>query len=363
VGDADLAPIPNAKVEPKGFRIGGGAVLTDAAGEFEVSGGPRCSQSGATSNWGIDYLRVSREGWGVALVDPCAEAPWAEPIRLRPGASLAGRLEGVPKGCWINVVAAAPDLMWPPRSGLMRSDESWRAYTDEEGKFEISNLPAQVPLTVSAPAPPGRGSESIERRVVLVPGERRWLDLGLPPPEKKSEAVEESQPGTTAARWILVDVSASNRWLGPDLTWFEFVRAGRLKKHLVGGGRWHVHQHRACNHLEITPGRHVLVGRHADGSIGVAEVEVAETAALLEHRMELAPGGLVRIDGSALESEARISLSSAGLQFAVFELIPNVVRYEVVPSGRISLAASSGDRAMEAREIGVPAGAVVDVRL
>jgi hypothetical protein len=109
VRDGDRAAIKGAKVETKGFRIDGRVVEADENGAFEVAGGPRCLQSGATSNWGIDYLRVSAPGCGVALVDTCASAPWADPIRLRPGATLTGKFEGVGEGHWINVVAPTKD--------------------------------------------------------------------------------------------------------------------------------------------------------------------------------------------------------------------------------------------------------------
>ena len=85
-------------------------VGTDENGAFHVDAGARCIQSNASANVGVDYLRVSAPGFGVALVDTCSRAPWADPFRLRPGATVTGTLKGAETGHWVCAVVRADEL-------------------------------------------------------------------------------------------------------------------------------------------------------------------------------------------------------------------------------------------------------------
>src|SRR5688500_15072865 len=70
VRDEDCVPIEGAAVEPKGVGVGTGAV-TDAKGDFELSLRARCREAAPYNEQGIDYVRISAPGRGVALLDPC----------------------------------------------------------------------------------------------------------------------------------------------------------------------------------------------------------------------------------------------------------------------------------------------------
>lgn len=270
---------------------------------------------------------------------------------------MRGIVRGLGEGVWITVIAPASELYWPPRSGLTCVNQRWTTQTDAEGHFLIADLPAQVPLSVRRDA--GSTAEGVtltSEELVLSPGEQHEvvLDAHLEAGSKPREAstVEGGE------HWVSVDTSSF-----ASLTWFEFLNGARLIQHRVGGGRWHVHQNRACNHLEIRPGRSTLIGRDASGRIGVELMEVTSSESAIRPRVKLAAGGLLRIDGSRLNAKASIKFTLSGQEFAVRELLPGAVSYETAPAGSVRMTVAIDGREPETRSIDVAAGAVVDLAL
>jgi hypothetical protein len=361
VHDVDRTPVEAAKVELQGSGPHDPAVVTDAHGAFEVAEGPRCLQSKRTSNIGVDYLRVSAAGCGTVLLDPCANGPWSDQIRLRPGANLTGRFEGAGSGHWINAVATGSDLSWPPQSGLATTDESWRAYTDAEGRFAFTDLPAQVLLGLSFDPELRPAIAQSDVRIVLKPGTNQSLESAS---IAASAGLTAIRVGGSNGPWVPVDPVAVGMDGRPRYqAWFESVDGGRLRQHKVGGGRWHVHGHRPCDHLEFTPGRYTLVGHDADGWFGVVGLEVKESDAYARPRVPMAPGCLLRLDGSKLDRTVLVTLSQATVSFAVLAIHPSEVRYEVVPAGDVHLSAAANGGELFTREITARAGSEVDLEL
>jgi hypothetical protein len=148
----------------------------------------------------------------------------------------------------------------------------------------------------------------------------------------------------------------------PSLVWFEVCGGGRLAKHRNGGGRHHIHRFRACSHLELTTGTWSLLGRDADGLIGIGILE-AEHQEHLHPRVIFAPGALLRIDATGLDAPSRLTLSHDGLAFVEVELLPGVVRCEVVPAGMVEVVVSAEGSEPRERVVETTAGSMADVRL
>jgi hypothetical protein len=131
------SPIQGAEVIPSGMLIGREDALTDTAGAFEMRGSPRCHRPFSPREVRFDYLRVSAPDPAVAFVAPCSTAPWANPVRLRPGATLVGDFGCGRKGRLVRVRARGAEPCWPPCSGLSVDDEERRSQTDGSGRFEL----------------------------------------------------------------------------------------------------------------------------------------------------------------------------------------------------------------------------------
>ncbi len=160
---------------------------------------------------------------------------------------------------------------------------------------------------------------------------------------------------------------------GPrPLTEFELVAGGLRHPQLAirshhrkpfFENRWAFHGHRACNHLEAPPGRYTLVGRDVSGWIGCSGLDVARADKSISATVNLAPGALLRLDGSGLAARTELTLSSAGETFVEVDLLPGVVRYEVVPAGTVKVSTNIRGQEPQTREITTTAGDVLDLGL
>lgn len=348
VSDVDGAPVENVSVEPEGL-------LPVAWCTLATLDQDRCWSAKATEHTEVGYFRITAPGHSVAFVDPSAEVPW-EQIRVRAGATLAGRLEGQCAGHWVRITAPAAELTWPPRSGLVCPDEVWTVRTESDGTFEISGLPAQVPLMIRAIL--GSGLEA-ETQIVLRPGERRDYS-----PTDTIEAPQRSEP---LAATPCVPIHPSS-WDGTnpgerETAWFEFASGGRRRQHPHGRAGMQAHHYRACSRLEALPGRRVLVARDAEGWIGTAPVEAVPGEIGVHPRVELRPGALLRIDATGLEAPSRLTLSHDGLAFVEAELLPGVVRFEVVPAGKVEVRVAAEGHEPRGRVVETTAGNTSEVRL
>ena len=369
VRDSDGSPIEGARVEPQGGGIDGRAVVTRADGSFELPDGPRCGPS-ANGSRGIDYLRVTAPGSSLALVDPCSTAPWASTVRLRPSATLVGWVAGLPEGHPIDVVVQAAEIAWPPRSGLTVSEPRFTGTLNAEGHFEIADVPAQVPLAVRHTAGQWDDGYELATGLVLAPGERREVALEVLPDQGSRHGSEKDK---ASGPWIPLFPSASAATPPEELVWFEVLNGGRLaghfvggprsKHHVIAGGRFHVHGYRACNHLEVEPGGWTLVARDNAGGIGAKRIRVRETDPSIGTEAAVRPGALLRIDASDLEAPFRLTLSYDGLAFVDAEMLPGVVRYEVVPAGKVDAAIQADGSEATKRIVEATAGSTVTLRL
>lgn len=356
-------PVAGATVTPyPAFRSEG--TTTNEQGEFAALGKPSFVKDHRTNNLPYDlvaYFTITAPGHARTLVDPCADAPWAAPIRMRDSATLRGYVENLPSGHGHDIVAIADwkDLCWPPRSGLTRTDQRWIDFVDSQSRFEIQDLPAGVPLSLRFDAGErnGDGSKVVED-FVLAPREVREIvvnaqvDLPLPhvvPP---------------TGEWIEVSPSASvPEGTTSNLFTFELLENWRHDFHRNMGGRAHVHGSRACNDLEALPGAHTLIAFDARGHIGLERFDIQARAARVVPHATMAPGALLRIAFDGPEERARITLSSRGIEFRARELPRGAVWYELAPAGKVSIRVTSTVADPRSIEVDARAGQIERIRL
>lgn len=354
VREFDGAIVVGANVEAHPAFRTRAVTTTDERGEFVRVGRPTFVYTTATNLEPYDrvnYLTISGPGIARTLVDPCADAPWATPIRVRRTATIRGCVENAPNGrvTHVVVIANSKDMSWPPRTGLTNSNPRWLGDLDAEGRFEIRDVPAEVPLDLQWNAGTS-GSHGIDLAddVVLAPDEVREWNFRAP-----DGAVPLRSTGAAdAARgpWIPVAAiarDAENRT--PALLACELVDGWRFQRHRNGGGRYHVHGWRACNHLEALPGTRTLVAFDASGRIGLERFEVRADAVIEGVSAEIAPGALLRIEFDGPEERARIALSSRDVEFAVRELPRGVVWYELSIAGPVTIGITSAGSQREVR--------------
>jgi|GEM_PF-5335331 len=182
VQESDGAPIAGARIDPHpSFKT----PATDAneRGEFALTAKPKNFSSNATNHEpydSVEYLTITATGHARTIVDPCADAPWAAPIRVRTSSTLRGRVDGLPPGPGhhVAVLVSWKDLCWPPRTGLTRVDERWIGDLDADGRFEIRDVPAEVPPAIRFDAGTSHGLGAwLTKDLALAPGEARELAL------------------------------------------------------------------------------------------------------------------------------------------------------------------------------------------
>lgn len=359
VAEGTREPVVGATILPSGAGIDRTPITSSAQGEFVLVDPPRRSESNATSNRGIDYLRITAPGFGAALVDPCSNAPWASPIRLRAGATLSGTLEGASEGDIVTASVAGDELCWPPRSGLYCLDERWRAVMTEGGRFELKDLPAQVPIEIGITSAGFAPGTVVTNRIVLRPGELRRLELDSASLSHTPPTSESTKGDWITLNGIAHDAEGTLR----ELPWFEYLGNSRRIRHRVGGGRAHVHHWRACNCLELEPGTSTLVARDVDGWVGMQVITVENGESGMRRPVRVEPGALLRLDASSLTSPARMRLSSGRLEFARRDLVPGVLRYEVVPVGTLLITLEVKGQSPVSRSCELRAGEITTVEL
>ncbi len=364
-GESGEEPVVCAKVEPyPAFRSK--ATTTNEQGEFAALGRPSFSYSTATNPAPYDlvqYFTITAPGHARTIVDPCADGPWAAPIRMRDCATLRGRVDLLPPGPGHHVVVLVSweDLCWPPRTGLTRTDERWIGDLDADGRFEISDLPAQVPLAIrfDAGTTAGRGA-GLADDLVLAPGEVRELAFHAPDSALDSAADNKAAEGP----WIPVAPSASvPEGATENLIAFELAENWRFLRHRNGGGRWHMHGSRACNDLEALPGVHTLIAFDARGHIGLERFDIQASDVRLVPHATTAPGALLRIAFDGPEERARIVLSSQGIEFRARDLPRGAVWYELAPAGKVTLRVTSTVAEPRSLEAEAHAGCIERVEL
>ncbi len=359
VRESDGSPVVGALVEAyPAFRVRE-ETRTDERGEFARVGAAEWRHTTATNEKPYDlvqYLTVSGPGIARTLVDPCAEAPWASPIRTRSTAVVRGRIERAPIAQVNHVVVIAPwkDLCWPPRTGLTRVDLRWLCDLDADGRFEIRDVPAEVPLELhwNAGTSGSRGAALVDE-FVLAPGEVRELALAAPDPLAPSATDSTDRNGAWTPVLPIAEESAG---ASPYLVAFEIVAGGRFARHKVGGGRWHMHGSRACNDLEALPGPRTIVAFDARGHFGCTTIDLPADGLTQRPRVPLGPGALLRIAFDGPEERARIALVAKGIEFAARELPRGVVAYELAPAGAVQLRVTSTTAEPRTVEVDARAG-------
>jgi len=279
-----------------------------------------------------DEVVVQAESHAGIVIDSVSTAPWASEVPLRGIGTLTGFVTGARKGEDVSVVIPAQAVTWPPRTGLERTDPRQRGAIDDEGRYFVVGIPANTPVSVWLGAGTYGGGLLLESDLVLAAGERRERSYDRPPdPEKFGSSADERYRGVSA--------SASEADGRPVVdAWFEIVPGGRYRPHRVGGGRWHVHGNRPCDHLEALPGRRVVVARNSAGLIGVASVDIPEEGSGPRVRVGVAPGSLVRIHAAEIHKASWVRLTQGDLVFGVVRLVPGEIRYELIPAGEVSIA-------------------------
>lgn len=355
--------VAGAQVEP--FRsLRNPPAITDELGRFVIrEAAPKCFASNATNTQTydlVDYLVITALGTARTFVDPCSTAPWADPVRLRPVAALRGRFTSSGAGHRICAVAPWQDLCWPPRTGLTRVDARWFADLDGEGRFEFAELPAQVPLSIRFEAGVTAAGLKLVEDLVLQPGEVREIELSAPTPSGP-----EASPGPTTQDepWIPLEITANGRGTSRGLAAFEILEGGRFMPHKVGGGRWHVHGSRPCNHLEALPGARTLIARDPEGWFGLETIEILPTDPRVVRQIEMSPGALVRIHFDGPEERARISLDHEGVRFVSREVRRGILWYELVPTGKVTASVAAQHSEARTSTLEITAGTIVTLGL
>ncbi|MBI5435226.1 MAG: hypothetical protein HZA52_20495 [Planctomycetes bacterium] len=357
IRDDDGSNVVNALVEAyPAFQVQA-ETRTDDRGSFARIGKPQDTPTNRTNEEPYDlveYMTVSSPGVARTFVDPCADAPWSAPIRVRATATLRGRVLGEPakRGLRVVVTADWKDLCWPPNTGLTRFGHEWIAALDPDGGFELHQLPAEVPLQVAWSAG-GTDANPSTTLLALAPGESHFLALG----SNAGAGADTARTSDPAGPWILVDPFAdTERGATPYLPAFEIVEGGRFRQHQNGGGRWHIHDSRACDHLEALAGVHTLVARDASGRFGITTFTVRVDDARLKPSVPLSPGALLRIDFDGPEERARVALVANGIVYAARDLPRGAVWYELAPAGAVELRVTGSSAAPRTVEVEARAG-------
>lgn len=368
VRESDGTPVVGANVEAWPASQNRDGTTTDDRGEFLRVGKPGFEYATATRREPFDfvsYLTISAPGVARTLVDPCSDAPWAAPIRVRGTATIRGRVENAPKNQvnHVVVIANAKDLCWPPRTGLTETDPRWLGDLDAEGRFEIPDVPAEVPLFFcwNAGTSGSHGVALADDPVLAAGEEREWNSRA---PEGAVPLRTTRTPHPAEDPWIPVDPTAhDSEARTPTLLARDLVDVWRFLRHRNGGGRYHVHGWRACHHLEAMPEMRTLVAFDASGQIGLERFEVRADDSRVLPRATVAPGALLRIAFDGPEERARIALSSRGIEFAARELPRGVVWYELVPAGDVSVRVVAPDSEARTSTVETKAGTIVPLAL
>jgi hypothetical protein len=357
VSDVDGAAVQQAAVKADGYGGSKTVVETNDRGEFELAERTLCGRTHLTGERATGFLAVTAPGYAPGFVDPCCRAPWADPIRLRASATITGRVKDAEPGARIAAVIQSDQLCWPPRSGLTVPNPTWDAKLDSDLRFELADLPAQVVISLEYHG----ASHGVLGEVVLEPGRTREMHFAL---DEKLTPLPPSFVPDSLHRTLIQPSATDEHAQARTIAWFELLKDWRHQSHAkIGGGRWHVHGHRACNDIEALAGANTLIACDFDGRIGIEPIQVREVDKLMRPHVALSPGGLLRLDAGLLASPARVTLSRGDVDFSTRTLHRGVVRYEVVPAGELKIVLQAEGGESRTRTIAVQPGTVTDVEL
>lgn len=360
VAEGSGAPIAGATISTFGFALNEAATTSAGDGSFDIAGQGRADESGRSWYVGFDYLRIEARGVAPTFVDSHGSAAWEGTIHLRSAIALRGTLKGAGRGARATARIDAKWLSWPPQSGLSCWLPPIEARFDEAGHFEFPPLPTQVPIDLEFDSGGDERRSGALRWLVLQAGDSRALELDfatLAPIDASTARARSDEVWTTVSP-IALDASGSTRlW-----SWFECLEGGRHPFH-TGRVSACGHDNRVCNHHEARPGVRTFVARDPAGWIGVQALTIAASDKEAKPTITLAPGALLRIDATALTTSSRVELSANGVVFAVRDVLPGVLRYELAPAGGVTARVLVDGKTVATRSAMTPAGAVVDLRL
>ncbi len=265
--------------------------------DVEVRAGPDGYFELLVRSWDPELGRVDADGFGPALFRTAPgheERERALVIELRRSAVLHGRVTGSERELRVLVAAPGRELavdwtgIWSP------NDVRWETTPEDDGRWELRDLPAEVALEVRLLA-----GEDVLRHVMdlrLAPGEERSLDWHLGSGARvEGLLLADGEPRASETIWllgaddVLRDGSRFERF-HRALAEARTDRAGRFVFEDVAAGEWLVGpapEHRPTEDSLVPLARRVEVPQ------GAAAVEVVVET----HRALFVRGTVVDPDG------------------------------------------------------------------